>query len=158
MHLRCLEKNSRCSFICIWKKYRFKEILQRICNALKFKRNKMCCFSFSLFGRNLTMDRMQEKTGSHLNLCPCGIEDFMNHVDAAESYSRCSEQQSVIVVCACVWRECLLYFGPCLCVFVHSCAPNIFTQRSVSLFPENRICCNAAKIWWICFVFFVFFK
>lgn len=108
-------------------------------NTSKFSRKKM-----------LTMGRLWEKqnkkrSGSHLNLSPCGIKHFMNHADAVESHSTYTEQQSVIVcVCMRVWRECLLYLGPCLCVFAHSCAPNIFTQRPCSLFPWNRFCHSAA--------------
>lgn len=39
----------------------------------------------------------------------------MNHVDAVQSYSRCSEQQSVIVVCVCVSG------GNVFCTLAHVC-------------------------------------
>lgn len=63
----------------------------------------------------------------------CGVVQYIHWA----TVSNC------VCVCMRVWRECLLYLGPCLCVFVHSCAPNIFTQRPCSLFPWNRFCHSA---------------
>lgn len=41
----------------------------------------MCTFYFA---ENSRGDRVAKRTGSHLNLCPNGIKDFMNDVDGGE--------------------------------------------------------------------------